>query len=319
MSKTLSLVVITLLLSAVFYNNASAQAPRQFGLILNDTVYDHSPRLATGGKAAVTSPVFSLKNYTPYPANQGTCNSCVCWAASYAALTTSWAFKGNETDKKVITNGAKSPMFTYVQITNSCANGVNIDDALRLLKNQGSCNLTDFNPETYNGENRLVEIEPFKPLAYPYRIKDYATIFPLGADSAAKIDQTKLSIANHLPVITGFAMYPSILKLDKANYLWEPNTTTESRIALHAMCVIGYNDYQKTFEIMNSWGTGWGNEGYFNISYRDYVKLAFYAYQITMDDRPVPDAPIRINGDFELQKFTSWDNQVNAPIFERNH
>src|SRR6185312_10799448 len=126
---------------------------------------------------------------------------CVCWASVYSALTTTWAFKQNITDKNVITKSAKSPMFIYVQITNSCMNGTVIDNALRILKDQGSCSVLDFNPNTYLGENRSAEIAPLRPIAYPYHLKDYAAVFPLNADSATKVEQTRLSIANHQPVI----------------------------------------------------------------------------------------------------------------------
>jgi C1A family cysteine protease len=35
----------------------------------------------------------------------------------------------------------------------------------------------------------------------------------------------------------------------------------------HAVLGVGYSDKQKRFIVRNSWGTGWGKQGYFTIPY----------------------------------------------------
>jgi C1A family cysteine protease len=37
----------------------------------------------------------------------------------------------------------------------------------------------------------------------------------------------------------------------------------------HAVLLVGYNDTQEYFKVKNSWGTNWGESGYFRISYND--------------------------------------------------
>jgi C1A family cysteine protease len=48
----------------------------------------------------------------------------------------------------------------------------------------------------------------------------------------------------------------------------------------HAICIIGYDDkrYGGAFEIVNSWGSDWGNGGYLWIKYNDFYKMfpSFY-------------------------------------------
>jgi C1A family cysteine protease len=53
------------------------------------------------------------------------------------------------------------------------------------------------------------------------------------------------------------------------------------------MCVIGYDDdmYGGAFEIQNSWGTGWGNDGYIWISYGTFAAFVNQAYEISEDSR----------------------------------
>jgi len=38
----------------------------------------------------------------------------------------------------------------------------------------------------------------------------------------------------------------------------------------HAVLIVGYNDCEQSFTVKNSWGTGWGESGYFRISYREF-------------------------------------------------
>lgn len=48
---------------------------------------------------------------------------------------------------------------------------------------------------------------------------------------------------------------------------------TDSIIGGHAICVVGYDDSTRTYKIVNSWGTWWGQEGIGLISY-DYLSKA---------------------------------------------
>ncbi|MEZ4528438.1 MAG: C1 family peptidase [Desulfobacterales bacterium] len=48
----------------------------------------------------------------------------------------------------------------------------------------------------------------------------------------------------------------------------------------HAVLLVGYNDAEQSFKAKNSWGTGWGENGYFRIAYDDVtddVKFGSYA------------------------------------------
>lgn len=47
-------------------------------------------------------------------------------------------------------------------------------------------------------------------------------------------------------------------------------------------CIIGYDDnqYGGAFEVVNSWGKEWGNEGFLWIRYDDFVKYTRYGYEM---------------------------------------
>lgn len=50
----------------------------------------------------------------------------------------------------------------------------------------------------------------------------------------------------------------------------------------HAMCVVGFDDdkYNGAFEIVNSWGESWGNEGFIWVRYEDFLNYTKYAYEM---------------------------------------
>ncbi len=303
-------------LTAILAVQMAAQAQAQYstGLVFDDNGYEKSPRLALGGKAKATQPVVSLKEYNPYPDNQRNCGSCVGWATGYACLSTAWAIKYNLKDKDQITQKANSAMYIYVQIAQNCQQGSKFEDALDLLKDGGDCLKNDFNPAYYQELDESL-LQSLKTKAFPYKIKDYVALFGLDASDVTKIEETKMSLENRQPVLIGAKVYPSFRSINKFNSQWKPDPDNESLLGGHALCVIGYNDYNKTFEVMNSWGREWGNDGYFTIGYDDFAKVVKYGFQITLDERKKPDDPVTVNGDFVLEKFLKWDESQKKALF----
>ena len=48
----------------------------------------------------------------------------------------------------------------------------------------------------------------------------------------------------------------------------DPNTRRERLLGGHAVLLVGYNKSKKVFIARNSWGTSWGDRGYFYMPFQ---------------------------------------------------
>jgi C1A family cysteine protease len=73
------------------------------------------------------------------------------------------------------------------------------------------------------------------------------------------------ALSNGFPVVMGFHVYSSFMTSAVSKYgnMPYPNTKRERLLGGHAVLLVGYNKTRKVFIARNSWGTGWGDRGYF--------------------------------------------------------
>lgn len=85
------------------------------------------------------------------------------------------------------------------------------------------------------------------------------------------LDNMKQCLADGYPFVFGFTIYDSFLtdEVVKTGIMKMPEKT-EKCVGGHAITAVGYDDTKRILIIRNSWGTGWGDKGYFYMPY-DYV------------------------------------------------
>ena len=127
--------------------------------------------------------------------------------------------------------------------------------------------------------------------SYPYRIssESYGVIPYKNCVgwSSQYIEDTKKALSVGVPIIIGVNLTESF-RLRSENEvvgigsdgLWVFKDGEES-VGGHAMTIIGYDDYKHggSFQVMNSWGQDFGDDGFVWIRYNDFVKTTVDYYE----------------------------------------
>ena len=100
--------------------------------------------------------------------------------------------------------------------------------------------------------------------AYADGLKRTASSYEKCADFAA----VKNALARGFPVVIGFDVYDSFYNIGSNGIMTYPNTNREQLLGGHAVALVGYDDNKNRFIARNSWGTSWGDHGYFYMPYR---------------------------------------------------
>lgn len=284
------------------------------GLDFDDESYSSVAQKAPLTRALDVVPVStSLKMYCPYPKDQGDHGTCVAWASGYCGRTIVEAIKNGWKNRDDITRKAYSSSFLFRLLRpddTNCDGGSNIAIAFQLLKDKGDMIFSDLPPLCVPG---LSQVQMEK--ASSSRIKDYQRLFEPTANSQFKIQAVKKSIAENKPVVFGMMCPNSFFK---AKGVWAPSEMPDASMGGHAMCVVGYDDnkYGGAFEIQNSWGTDWGNEGYIWIKYDDYARFTKYAFEFVDLPEPKPNKP-DLSGQLKLVLSTGEEMAANLLLSTR--
>lgn len=77
------------------------------------------------------------------------------------------------------------------------------------------------------------------------------------------------ALANGFPITVGFLVYSSFMSstVARTGMMPYPNVRRERLLGGHAVLLVGYNNRTKRFIARNSWGTTWGDRGYFYMPY----------------------------------------------------
>lgn len=82
------------------------------------------------------------------------------------------------------------------------------------------------------------------------------------------LNELKACLASGFPFVFGFTVYTNFesAQVAKDGIVNLPQAGEEV-LGGHAVMCVGYDDSTQRFKVMNSWGTQWGNKGYFTIPY----------------------------------------------------
>jgi len=136
--------------------------------------------------------------------------------------------------------------------------GAMIRDGIKTLKNQGVCL-----EKTWPYVISKFAVKP-SAACYKEALKRQITSY----HRILTLDEMQACIADGFPFVFGFTVYESFESQDVARTgVVQMPQPTERSLGGHAVLAVGYDDVQKRFIVRNSWGTGWGQKGYFTIPY----------------------------------------------------
>lgn len=250
------------------------------GLLSDPARYDSLavlPQYHPGEKADEVRISVDLRPFCPVAGNQGETGSCVGWAVGYGAMTINRAINTGLQDRAEITQQANSAAFIYnqIKVKEDCLAGAYIEDALKLVQEVGDCLERDFNLTSTNCAASATLA--FREAASLFKISNFAAVFPIDADSRVKTARVCEVLNANKPVIVGMDIGPSFWKLLPGSRLWKPSTD-EKASGKHAMVVVGYDQIEKQFTLLNSFGSTWGDNGFIQISFADFNRLCNYGY-----------------------------------------
>ncbi|WP_197505874.1 C1 family peptidase [Urechidicola croceus] len=274
MKKTILLIYL-LTFSSLLYSQTT---PRT-GLLFDDDAYSATPlkaRNVSFQSVVAEQSSASLKEFVPEILTQGSYGTCVGWSSAYYGRTILNARINNLTSQDDISMNAFSPVFTYlnsnVDDDYNCQGGAYINKALEAMVDKGVPYFKDYN----------VMCDSYIPselwlMAEDNKIKDFNRLFDGDESEEVKIESVKRSLINGNPVIIGFQVENSFYT---AKNVYEPDYGGIT--GGHAMCVVGYDDdkYGGAFEIVNSWGKNWGNDGFIWVRYEEFIEYTKYAFEM---------------------------------------
>lgn len=80
-----------------------------------------------------------------------------------------------------------------------------------------------------------------------------------------RVQDIKTALFTYGPVLATFAVYGDFFSYRSGVYSY----TTGDYAGGHGVLIVGYDDVNQAFIVKNSWGTGWGEAGYFMIAYSE--------------------------------------------------
>lgn len=203
--------------------------------------------------------------------HQGQCGSC--WAfGTIAAMEARMRIQSNDptltidlSEQDLVScfnagNGWGGCRGQYLDVTCNYLNssGVTNEECFPYVANETSC------------ANKCSDREVFKlrswsflPCTYVHKVRWRESN---GTTSLYQLDipsvETIKSAVIKGPIVAGFAVYDDFYSYSGGVY--QPGENV-NYVGLHAIAIVGWDDSDRSWICKNSWGTGWGDSGYFKI------------------------------------------------------
>jgi hypothetical protein len=180
--------------------------------------------------------------------------------------------------------------------------GAYMQDIFEVLQNKGVCTEANWPYETTK-QNIQPPVE-CDTEAQTYKIKEYQNLIAATTLSQWEIakDKTisniKHAVCQGRPVCIGMNVTQSFNEngrtiKDWKKFDWDPS---KNSLGGHAVVIIGFDDAVQRFLVQNSWGSEWGDGGFFGIPYSYFGKWFIINSAWTVTDNVWFGGPIKVEG-----------------------
>jgi hypothetical protein len=229
----------------------------------------------------------------PPVGNQGQYGTCVAWAVGYGHKTYMEAVENNRTTADLSNTAYQfSPKYLFWAIPsgskNDDCNGTGFQPAYDVMLSKGIAQESVV-PYTDLGDCSGSTTSAWDNNADDYLIENYR-----------EIDVDKATIKQYLAqgraVVFGAKLGDDFMNWNSSSILYSDTYGYSGQHAYHAMILTGYDDSKGTngaFRVLNSWGTGWGDNGYIWVDQNFFVgsggDFAFCAFVAQNAANTAPD------------------------------
>lgn len=235
---------------------------------VTDTTTTPTPTDTTTKDTVVIAPPVSMPAsfslVMPAVQNQGSEGACVAFAATYIRASENYYRTG------IMIPLSPEYLFNQTKSSTSCS-GSAIIIALNFLQSNGVCTWASMPYSWVNGCSLLPNAQQTAEAAN-YRIKGYTSI------PASDITAIKTALLGKHPLIIQVAADNEFTNAT-SGFVWRVNGSV---VGYHAITICGWDDGKNAVQIINSWGTGWCDNGYGWIDYSLLSKVSSNPIQIVL-------------------------------------
>lgn len=265
------------------------------GLIFDPVAFDKLPQAPTtdGAKDITVLPfMVDLSRHVPTILRQGsTDQTCLAISTTVNALGTQRAAAAQSTSPQaIIQNYALSPMHAYAHVSDqNCSQGLGLEVVANFLRDNGGIPFRVLDATTCTDPRIKRYLESKENLT---RVKEVQKVFSMTTDrkDGSFLFDLKKHLFEKRPVVVGIPFDASFRTLPRANPYYVPNLSKLEPTG-HAVTIIGYDDRKQAFKLVNSYGSGWCEDGFFWMRYQDFAAHALGGFVMHLYPEPPASGP----------------------------
>lgn len=244
---------------------------------------------------------FNGKNYVSGVKNQGSCGSCWAFSAT-ASLESSIKAYYNQPNFEI--NLSEQDVISCYSVKNGACGGAYDYEIQNFFTNHLASNgVCEENCFPYVARSSACSNKCSNYFQTNWKTSDVEVIQP-------SVENIKRALLEYGPVEVGMLIYADFPYYSEGIYY----PTTDNISGAHAVTIVGYDQYdgQEYWIVKNSWGSGWGEEGYFRIYVGNALIDSWFAFAPKIPFKEVSNLEINCE-DLDGDGYCYWGTGNEKP------